>query len=80
MQNFVRRENLWRFRKLLAKTTDETVRSQLFKLIAEEERRQLQRLDWLPPLTRKSLNHPATIHYEIGDGITPGPSSLCRFR
>ena len=30
MQNFVRRENLKRFRKLLVKTTDETVRSQLF--------------------------------------------------
>jgi len=47
MQNFVRRENLKRFRKLLVKTTDETVRSQLFKLIAEEERRQiLQGRDW----------------------------------
>ena len=60
MQNFVRRENLWRFRKLLAKSTDETVRSQLFKLIAEDKRRQiLQRRDWLPLLTRKSLNQPA---------------------
>jgi hypothetical protein len=47
MQNFVRRENLKRFRKLLVKTTDETARSQLFKLIAEEERRQiLQGRDW----------------------------------
>ena len=47
MQNFVRRENLKRFRNLLVKTTDETVRSQLFKLIAEEERRQiLQGRDW----------------------------------
>ena len=47
MQNFVRRENLRRFRKLLAKTTDETVRSRLFKLIAKEERRQiLQGCDW----------------------------------
>ena len=60
MQNFVRRENLKRFRKLLVKTTDETVRSQLFKLIAEEERRQiLQRRDWSSLPTRKSLNHPA---------------------
>ena len=60
MQNFIRRENLWRFRKLLAKSTDETVRSQLFKLSAEEERRQiLQRRDWLSLLTRKSLNQPA---------------------
>jgi hypothetical protein len=60
MQNFVRRENLRRFRKLLAKTTDEAVRSRLFKLIAEEERRQiLQRRDWSSLLTRKSLNHPA---------------------
>ena len=60
MQNFVRRKNLKRFRKLLVKTTDETVRSQLFKLSAEEERRQiLQRRDWLSLLTRKSLNQPA---------------------
>ena len=60
MQNFIRRENLRRFRKLLAKTTDETVRSRLFKLIAEEERRQiLQGCDWSSLPTRKSLNHPA---------------------
>ena len=60
MQNFIRRENLRRFRKLLAKTTDETVRSQLIKLIAEEERRQiLLGRDWSSLLTRKSSNHPA---------------------
>jgi len=47
MHSFIRRENLRRYRGLLVKTTDETVRSQLFKLIAEEERRQiLQERDW----------------------------------
>jgi len=60
MQNFIRRENLKRFRKLLTKTTDETVRSQLIKLIAEEERRQiLLGRDWSSLPTRKSSNHPA---------------------
>jgi hypothetical protein len=60
VQNFIRRENLRRFRKLLAKTTDETVRSQLIKLIAEEERRQiLLGRDWSSLPTRKSSNHPA---------------------
>jgi hypothetical protein len=60
MQNFVRRENLRCFRKLLVKTTNETMRSHLFKLIAEEERRQiLQRRDWSSLPTRKLLNHPA---------------------
>jgi hypothetical protein len=45
VQSFIRRENLRRYRTLLTKTPDETVRSQLFKLIAEEERRQfLQRI------------------------------------
>ena len=44
MQAFIRRENLRRYRNLLAKTSDETVRSQLFKLIAEEERRQILQL------------------------------------
>ena len=44
MQSFIRRENLKRYRNLLVVTSDEAVRSQLFKLIAEEERRQfLQR-------------------------------------
>ena len=47
MHSFIRRENLRRYRGLLVKTTDETVRSQLFKLIAQEERRQiLQERDW----------------------------------
>jgi len=41
MHSFIRRENLRRYRNLLASTSDEAVRSQLFKLIAEEERRQL---------------------------------------
>ena len=41
MHSFVRRENLRRYRDLLMRTSDETVRSQLFKLIAEEERQQL---------------------------------------
>jgi hypothetical protein len=43
-------ENLTRYRTLLVKTADETQRSQLFKFIAEEERRQiLQKLDWSSP-------------------------------
>jgi hypothetical protein len=41
MHSFVRRENLRRYRNLLMRTSDETVCSQLFKLIAEEERQQL---------------------------------------
>ena len=41
MHSFVRRENLRRYRNLLMRTSDETVLSQLFKLIAEEERQQL---------------------------------------
>ena len=50
MESFVRRENLRRYRNLLVKTTDETQRSQLLKLIAEEERRKiLQELDWSSP-------------------------------
>jgi len=45
MHSFIRRENLRRYRNLLSSTSDEAVRSQLFKLIAEEERRQiLQRI------------------------------------
>jgi hypothetical protein len=45
MDSFIRRENLKRYRSLLLATSDEVVRSQLFKLIAEEERRQfLQRI------------------------------------
>jgi len=41
MYSFIQRENLRRYRNLLMRTSDETVRSQLFKLIAEEERQQL---------------------------------------
>ena len=41
MYDFIRPENLRRYRNLLMRTSDETVRSQLFKLIAEEERQQL---------------------------------------
>ena len=45
MHSFIRRENLKRYRNLLVVTSDESVRGQLFKLIAEEERRQfLQRV------------------------------------
>ena len=45
MHSFIRRENLKRYRNLLVVTSDEAVRSQLFKLISEEERRQfLQRI------------------------------------
>jgi hypothetical protein len=52
VQSFIRRENLRRYRALLTKTPDETVRSQLFKLIAEEERRQfLQRISDREPET-----------------------------
>jgi len=39
MDSFNRRENLKRYRNLLLATSDEAVRSQLFKLIAEIERR-----------------------------------------
>jgi hypothetical protein len=39
MQSYIRRENLKRYRNLLMVTSDEAVRSQLFKLIAEEERK-----------------------------------------
>ena len=50
MESFVQHENLSRYRNLLVKTIDETQRSQLLKLIAEEERRQiLQELDWSSP-------------------------------
>jgi rubrerythrin len=41
MYSFIRPENLRRYRNLLMRTSDETVRSQLFNLIAEEERQQL---------------------------------------
>jgi hypothetical protein len=39
MHSFIRRENLKRYRNLLMVTADEAVRSRLFKLIADEERR-----------------------------------------
>jgi hypothetical protein len=41
LHSFIQRENLKRYRNLLQTTSDEAVRSQLFKLIAEEERRLL---------------------------------------
>ena len=45
MHSFIRHENLKRYRNLLVVTSDESVRGQLFKLIAEEEQRQfLQRV------------------------------------
>jgi hypothetical protein len=37
MEKYVRRENVKRFRELLAKETDESRRLQLQKLLAEEE-------------------------------------------
>jgi hypothetical protein len=37
MEQFVHRQNLAHFRKLLAQPTDETQRRMLLKLIAEEE-------------------------------------------
>lgn len=37
MDRFIRRENIERYRRLLAQTTDEAQRRQLLKLIAEEE-------------------------------------------
>ena len=50
MQSFIQHENLAHYRSLLVMTADETVRSQLFKLIAEEERQQiLQERDWSSP-------------------------------
>ena len=50
MQSFVQHENLGHYRSLLVTTADETVRSQLFKLIAEEERQHiLQERDWSSP-------------------------------
>ena len=50
MQSFIQHENLAHYRSLLVTTADETVRSQLFKLIAEEERQQiLQECDWSSP-------------------------------
>ena len=47
MSTFTPHEHLRRYRKLLIRTSDETVRSQLLKLIADEERQQiLQERDW----------------------------------
>jgi hypothetical protein len=39
MENFVHRENLKLYRKLLAETTDEPKRQTLLKLLADEEAR-----------------------------------------
>lgn len=64
MHSFIRRANLRRYRGLLVKTTDETVRSRLFKLIAQEERRQiLQERDWSllsTQLTRRDITGTST--------------------
>ena len=50
MSSFIPREHLRRYRKLLIRTPDETLRSQLLKLIADEERQQiLQERDWSSP-------------------------------
>jgi hypothetical protein len=37
MDQFIHRQNLQNYRKLLAETTDETQRAQLLKLLSEEE-------------------------------------------
>ncbi|MCK9908597.1 hypothetical protein MXD81_05625 [Microbacteriaceae bacterium K1510] len=39
MDRFICRENIERYRRLLAQTTDEEQRRQLMKLLAEEEAR-----------------------------------------
>lgn len=41
MEKFIHRENIERYRKLLAQTTDETERRMIEKLLAEEEAHQL---------------------------------------
>jgi rubrerythrin len=57
LHSFIQRENLKRYRNLLQTTSDEAVRSQLVKLIAEEERRLfLQRI-----LEKQSTVHAATV-------------------
>ncbi|WP_168192787.1 hypothetical protein [Undibacter mobilis] len=48
MERFIRRQNLERFRRMLARATDEAQRRQLEKLIAEEEAK-----DQLPPAKRE---------------------------
>lgn len=40
MERFVRRENIRRYRALLARVSDETERQRLLKLLAEEEQNQ----------------------------------------
>lgn len=44
MNSFVRRENLRRWRNLLATASDDVLRNRLCRLIAEEEREQLLQL------------------------------------
>ena len=39
MDSFIHRENMERFRRLLAETKDEAQRRQILKLLAEEERK-----------------------------------------
>jgi rubrerythrin len=53
LHSFIQRENLKRYRNLLQTTSDEAVRSQLFKLIAEEERRQF---------AQRILEQQSTVH------------------
>jgi hypothetical protein len=45
MENFVHRENLKLYRRLLAETTDEQKRQILLKLLADEEARDAQKAD-----------------------------------
>lgn len=46
MQLFIHQMNLKNYRKLLAETTDEAVRRQLEKLLAEEEAREPPAAGW----------------------------------
>jgi len=50
MDQFIHRENLRHYRKLLAETTDEAQRLQLLKLLAEEEAKDPEAKD--PPARR----------------------------
>jgi len=57
MEDFVHRQNLALFRKLLAGTTDETQRRLLAKLIAEEDASADAGIPKLPADGQKSLQH-----------------------
>lgn len=50
MESFVHRENLERFRRLLAQTTDEAERRTILKLLAEEEAKERFPGDYHYPL------------------------------